>query len=152
MDTMIEITVMLFLGGFILFGLFLIIGAIRSKELVSGEKLIAIITVVGILFLPCHEAYLDLEKTFRKPNPENMKEIYILGKLYTWYQDTAHLCNASDKKSTFFTSLIAPDGQVSRRDVCIICGKTFECHNTLKDQRRIELAIEQSEVLSLIPE
>lgn len=152
MISFIEIVEILVFGIIVLVGLGVIIGIIRSKEYDFGETIVVIVVVGCLFFIPGQETYLCLEKSFRKPTPSNMKEIYISGELYTWYQDTAHLCNASDKNSAFFTSLIAPNGKVSRKDTCIICGKGFECHNTLEDQRRIELAIEQSEVLSLIPE
>lgn len=152
MISFIEIVEILVFGIIVLVGLGVIIGIIRSKEYDFGETIVVIVVVGCLFFIPGQESYLCLEKSFRKPTQSNKKETYVSGKLYIWYQDTAHLCNASDKNSTIFTSLIAPDDQVSRRDTCIICGKTFECHNTLKDQRRIELAIEQSEVLSLIPE
>lgn len=152
MISFIEIVEILVFGIIVLVGLGVIIGIIRSKEYDFGETIVVIVVVGCLFFIPGQESYLCLEKSFRKPTPSNKKETYVSGKLYIWYQDTAHLCNASDKNSTVFTSLMALNGQVSRRDTCIICGKDFVSHSTLEDRRRTDLAIELGEIFSIIPE
>lgn len=105
--------------------------------------------IYALLFagMTAYNFFIVLNKGISCPQMDNTKEISIDGVDYVEYQDTLHPCNASDKKSTVFTSIIPADGSTSKSDTCIICGKSFYNHNTHREQ----VYFDRMEELSLLP-
>lgn len=67
---------------------------------------------------------------FGKPKPSNIIELDKDGVKYNQYQDTTHMCNASDKESPWFISMIPAGSEASRYDICLNCHRSFANHFT----------------------
>ena len=99
---------------------------------------------LGILWIllfgtiPTWGAYITVNKYYSKPVPTNETEVCINGETRTQYQDTTHLCHASDKNSSMFTSYLSPKGEVSQTDTCILCLRPFLAHDTREEHRYYE--------------
>lgn len=108
-----------------------------------------VLLIYSLLFagITAHNFYVVINKEVAKPQMDNTKEITIDGVNYVEYQDTLHLCHASDKNSTVFTAMIPADDNATKSDICIICGKSFYHHNTRMEQ----VYYDQMEELSLLP-
>ncbi len=111
-----------------------------------GYILLAVFGLI-IAIICAHNLYIVINKEMANPTPVNTKEVNINGITYIQYQDTTHMCNASDKKSTVFTSLTPVNGEVTKTDTCIICGKRFVEHNTHGEQAYFDWL----EYLSFLP-
>ena len=111
-----------------------------------GYILLAVFGLI-ITIISLYNLYVVINKDIARPIPANTKEVNINGITYIQYQDSTHMCNASDKNSTVFTSLVPTNGEVTKTDTCIICGKRFVEHNTHSEQ----MYFDWLEELSFIP-
>lgn len=112
--------------------IFAIMGMVLEK--VKWTHIVLIIYSLLFAGMTAYNFYVVLNKGIANPKINNAKEITIDGVNHVEYQDTLHLCDASDKNSTVFTSMIPANGTVSKSDTCIICGKSFYYHNTHQEQ------------------
>lgn len=136
-------------GVLFLFGMALAFFAIRT--LIIDKKKMSFIPLI-ILFLiiaaiSANNFFLVIKKEVSNPEMNNTKKIFINGVTCTQYQDTNHMCNASDRNSTFFTSIVPINGEPQKTDTCIICGGRFFDHNTHREQ----VYFDWMEELSLVP-
>lgn len=115
---------------FILFGCILVY--FEEKNILSFLKGLGLLLFLG--GFPALGLYINVNKYYSKPEPIIVCDTCIGGKIHKIYQDISHLCDASNKNSTVFTSFMPLDGELSLTDTCIICWKPFLYHNTHTEQ------------------
>lgn len=116
---------------------------IEEKSISLG----GVLFIILLCFFPGEQLVKNVKKYYSKPNPINEIEVYVDGKLRIQYQDVCHLCHAHDKNSKVFTAYMSLDGEVSQEDICVNCGKSFLCHETIEELRDTENAASSMDIM-----
>lgn len=104
----------------------------EKKNFLSFLQGLGLLLFLGVF--PALGLCINVKKYFSKPEPIIVFDTCIDGKNHMIYQDITHLCDASNKNSTAFTSFIPLSGELSQTDTCIICWESFLDHNTRAEQ------------------
>lgn len=129
---------------------FILLGCIlvyfEEKNILSFLKGLGLLLFLGSF--PALGLYINVNKYYSKPEPIIICDTCIGGKNQKIYQDFTHLCDASNKNSTAFTSFMPLNGELSQTDTCIICWETFLDHNTRAEQSYFDAVFAMNESMN----
>ena len=133
-----------------LFSLGIILGLIYQgfKEKKISSFFIGFLGILLVGGFPIWGFCINLNRYLSMPEPTNVIEANIEGEPCMVYQDTTHLCQPSNNKTTCFTGRIPIDADVTQMDLCTICWRRFIDHYTRAEYKYYEIIAAMNESLN----